>query len=105
MYIRIVTFGLDGIAAEQYEAQAEAIAEQFTHWRGLQSKLWLADHATNTFGGVYLFDSKAHADETRRSPLFRALTNNSHFTDLTIREYDTLRSPTRTTAAGVVPTA
>ena len=99
MYIRIVTFALTGITPEQYEAQANAIADQFMHWPGLQWKIWLADRSRNTYGGIYLFDDKQHADQSRHSALFVGLTSNTHFTDLTITEYDTLTTATALTTA------
>jgi putative monooxygenase ydhR len=105
VYIRVVTFHLDGIAAEEYEQQAAAIAEAFTAWPGLHAKLWLADPERRTFGGVYLFGSKRDADSSRSTPLFQAMVANPNLADLSIEEFDTLPAPTAVTASGLVAAA
>jgi Putative mono-oxygenase ydhR len=98
MYIRVVTFGLAGITAEQYARHAEAIAADFTAWPGLRAKFWLADGPGDRFGGVYLFDSKDDADRSRETPLFAGLLHNPALTGLTVDEYETLAAPTAVTA-------
>jgi hypothetical protein len=100
MYIRIVTFHLHGITEHQYEHHAARVADAFTAWPGLRAKYWLADRPQRLFGGVYLFDSKAHADTSRGTPLFAGMADNPAFTDLSIHEFDTLSAPTSITAAG-----
>ena len=70
MHIRIVTFGLN-IPAEDYSAHAVHIAPGFTEWPGLLAKWWLADPASATFGGVYVFATPADADYSRHTDLFR----------------------------------
>jgi hypothetical protein len=101
MYIRVVTFGLAGITAEQYARRAEEVAPAFTAWPGVRSKLWLADARRNRFGGVYLFDSEDDADRSRETPLFTGLLHNPALIDLTVDEYATLAAPTGVTG-GVV---
>ena len=64
MRIRIVTFGLT-IPAEAYAAHAAHIAGGFRTWPGLLGKWWLADPASGTYGGVYLFASRHDADRSR----------------------------------------
>ena len=98
MYIRLVTFKLAGGSADDYERQAEGLAEAFNAWAGLRAKIWLADRDRRTFGGVYLFDAKASADESRSTPLFAALAEGQGVTDLSIEEFDTLPVPTSITA-------
>ena len=52
MYIRIVTFRLQGMDPDDYEEMAERLAVTFRQWPGLTAKLWLADRETSTFCGV-----------------------------------------------------
>jgi hypothetical protein len=99
MYIRIVTFGLQGMDADQYQGQAAGLAAAFARWPGLLAKYWLADSRRETFGGVYVFDSREAADRSRDTDLFAGLTQNATFTDVTIREFDTLPEPTRVTTS------
>ncbi len=97
MRIRIVTFGLN-IPAEDYTAHALHIAPEFNAWPGLAAKWWLADAASDTFGGVYLFASRQDADRSRQTDLFRGMYTNPALKDVTIREYDVLDAPTAITA-------
>ena len=101
MYLRIVTFGLDGVTPEQYAEQATAVAGEFVGWPGLCAKYWLANEGAGRYGGVYVFADKESADMSRTTPLFGALAGNPAFTDLTITEYDTLSAPTAITAGAL----
>jgi hypothetical protein len=97
MHIRIVTFALN-IPTEAYTAHAVHIAPGFTAWPGLLGKWWLADTASGTFGGVYLFASKHDADRSRRTETFRGMFTNPALKDVTVQEYDVLDAPTAITA-------
>ena len=96
MRIRIVTFGLN-IPADDYTAHAVHIAREFTAWPGLLGKWWLADPASGTFGGVYLFASRRDADRSRETELFRGMDANPALRDITVREYELLDAPTAIT--------
>ena len=97
MYTRIVTFRLDGPSHEAYVAQADAIADAFAAWRGLLSKVWLADPHTGRYGGVYVFESKAHADASRQSPEFLSLMCLPTFANVRVDEFEVLDDPTAIT--------
>jgi hypothetical protein len=98
MYVRIVTFRLDGIAAADYQDHVAAIAPEFTAWRGLLAKIWIADHAADTYGGIYLFTDRGSADRSRDTDLFRSMAANRAFADLCVREFEVLDEPTTITA-------
>ena len=74
------------------------VAEQFTHWPGLRSKVWLADPATNTYGGVYVFDSEESAERSRSTEQFREMLESPVFESISIAEYPTLEAPTAITS-------
>jgi Putative mono-oxygenase ydhR len=97
MYLRIVTFRLDGPSHDAYVAQANAIADAFAAWPGLCSKVWLADEESGRYGGVYVFASKADADASRQTPEFLSLVSLPTFRDVTIEEFDILDEPTAVT--------
>jgi hypothetical protein len=96
MRVRIVTFGLT-IPADAYMAHAMDVAPGFTAWPGLLGKCWLADTASGTFGGVYLFASRYDADSSRETDLFRGMHANPALRDVSVREYDVLDAPTAIT--------
>ena len=81
MYVRIVTFSLNGPTDEQYRNRAAAIADMFNAWPGLQAKLWLADEAENRYGGIYLFVNQAAAQASRSTPLFGEVIADTSFAD------------------------
>jgi hypothetical protein len=95
--IRIVTFAL-GIPAENYVQHATHLAPEFSSWPGLQAKWWLGDTGSGTYGGVYLFATREDADLSRETELFRGMSTNPAFRDVTVREYDLLDAPTAISA-------
>jgi len=52
MHIQIVNFRLKGIDEQQYAKVCDELAPAFAAIPGLQSKVWLANRETATFGGV-----------------------------------------------------
>lgn len=98
MYVRIVTFHLADLSPEHYAAHCDRIADVFNAWPGLISKVWLADAASNTYGGVYLFESRRAAEASRETEVFAGMRANPHFADLSISEFDVLAGPTAVTA-------
>lgn len=103
MYARIVTFRLDGLTPAAYEAHAATIAPAFNAWPGLLAKVWIADHDGGTYGGVYLFADRESADRSRDTELYRAMTANPAFADLSIREFAVLADLTAITATVLAP--
>jgi len=97
MHVRIVTFGLN-VPVEAYAARAMHKAPHFSDWPGLLGKWWLADTASETFGGVYLFASPQDAERSRDTELFRGMFTNPALKDVTVREFDVLDAPTAITA-------
>ena len=101
MYVRIVTFRLAGLTAAEYRDHAAAVAPAFATWPGLVAKAWIADDEAGTYGGIYLFADRASADNARATDLFRSMTANPAFADLSVREFDVLEEPTAITAPAV----
>ena len=104
MYTRIVTFRLNGPTGDEYRQHAAAIADAFAAWDGLVAKLWIAEPGSETYGGIYVFASKDHADRSRQTPEFTGLVVNPGFTDLAINEYEVLDDLTARTG-GVLTAA
>ena len=103
MYTRIVTFRLNGPTEDQYRQQAATVAAGIAAWDGLIAKLWIADPEAETYGGIYLFASKDHADRSRQTPEFTGMVDNPAFIDLSIKEYEILDDLTTVTAPVLTP--
>ena len=96
-HIQVITFQLAGLEPAAYQAHCEASAPAFTQIRGLHAKTWLANPATNTYGGVYAWESREAMDAYINGPIFGALLANPGMVDVTTRDFDVLEGPTEVT--------
>jgi Putative mono-oxygenase ydhR len=102
MKIQIVNFQLDGIDEDAFRGSADELAPTFAAVPGLTAKLWLADRATNTYGGVYIFSDTDAQEAYANSELFAAVAGNPNLTGLTSRAFDVLAGPTAVTRGGLL---
>ena len=99
MHIQIVNFHLAGIGDQEFRAMSDQLAPVFAVVPGLISKTWLADPASNTYGGVYLWDSEASCINYKASELFNAVKSHPNFVEVSSREFGVLDGPSRITRA------
>jgi hypothetical protein len=99
MDILIVTFRLVGLDDATYRAHAEALAPRFLGVPGLLAKTWLADPATNTYGGVYAFADRASLEAYLASDIVSGMLANPHFEAIELRAFGTVEAATRITNA------
>jgi hypothetical protein len=97
MHVQVVNFRLKGIDDAGFRAMCDQLAPAFKDIDGMQAKIWLADPATNTYGGIYLWDDRAAMEEFARSDLFHAVLSHPNFADLTAHDYEVLEGPTALT--------
>jgi hypothetical protein len=97
VHIQIVNFHLNGIDEAQYRAACGQDAPTIAAIPGLVSKVWLADQATNTYGGVYTWRDRQAMEDFLDSELFRELSGDPSVTDLTSRDFGVLEGPTQVT--------
>jgi heme-degrading monooxygenase HmoA len=97
MHIQIITFNLDGITASEYADMALELSPIFADFPGLISKHWLADDDTNTYGGVYLWESKDAFNTYLASELFAGVGGNPNLINATSKDYSVLEAPTKVT--------
>jgi len=97
MHIQIVNFNLREMSHADYEAFCIEVAPAFTGIPGLLSKTWLADEASNTYGGVYFWTSKAAMEDFFQTDLFKAVVSNRKLANLTSRDFNELEPPGRAT--------
>ena len=96
-HIQIVTFQLAGLEPEAYRAHCETAAPAFTEIPGLRAKAWLANPSTNTYGGVYAWESREAMEGYVSGPIFGALLANPGVADVTTRDFRVLERPTEIT--------
>ena len=101
MHIQIVNFHLAGIGDDEFRAMSDQLAPAFAEVPGLISKTWLADAASNTYGGVYLWDTEASCRNYKASELFNAVKTHPNFAEVSSREFGVLDGPSRITRAFV----
>jgi hypothetical protein len=109
-HIQIVTFGLHGLDPDEYARHCEAVAPAFAEIAGLRAKAWIADPASNTFGGVYAWESREAMEDYVAGPVFGGLRANPAMRDVVTRDFAVLERPTRITrrryaAAPTLPVA
>jgi len=96
-HIQIVTFQLAGLEPDAYRAHCEAVAPRFTEIPGLRAKAWLACPSTNTYGGLYAWESRETMEAYLSGPIFGALLANPGMAHVTTRDFDVLERPTEIT--------
>jgi hypothetical protein len=98
MHIMIVNFGLKDLSEADYSrACEEQFAGAFQAVPGLVSKIWLRNAETNTYGGVYVWESREAMLAFQNSELARMVLTNPHFSNATITDFGILEAPTRAT--------
>ena len=97
MHIQIINFNLNGLSHEDYSGACNEIAQTFADLPGLISKHWLANKDTNTYGGVYFWESKKAMQTYLESEVFSQVANNPSFANATSKDFAILESPTKTT--------
>ena len=97
MHIQVINFNLEGITRTEYEAVCNELAEAFAALPGLISKHWLADDENNTYGGVYIWESKDAYERYLQSELFAGVGANPALINITSKDYDVIEAPTRVT--------
>lgn len=79
------------------ELLCNQLAPAFAAVEGLQSKVWLADPDTNTYGGVYTFASDADVDRFLASQLFADVGAHPSLVNPSVRRFQVIDEPTQIT--------
>lgn len=97
MHIVIVNFHLKGVTPSEYYSLCDQLAPAFAEVPGLVSKVWLDGPDTNTFGGVYTFES---ADAGRRfleSDLAAQVVSHPNLEGVAATDFGVIEGPTQIT--------
>jgi len=99
--IQVVNFNLNDISDADYRSVCDGLAPELARVPGLLSKVWLADEASNTYGGVYTWADRQAMDDFARSDFFKAFVTNPNFANITSRVFGILEGPSQVTRAAI----
>jgi hypothetical protein len=105
MHVQIVNFNLQDLSDGDYRRACDGLAPVFADVPGLVSKTWLADEATNTYGGIYTWVDRAAMEAFASSDLFKSVASNPNFANITSRDFAVLAGPTAITQARILTAA
>lgn len=97
MHVQIINFQLKGVTAAEYGKLCNDLAPAFAGLPGLLAKVWLADAATNTYGGVYLWQDRQAMESFTKTDLFRSVATHPNLADITSKDFAVMEAPTRVT--------
>ena len=101
MIIQVVNFNLNGLSDADYRSACDGLAPELADVPGLISKVWLADEASNTYGGVYTWANREAMEAFARSDFFKAFAANPSFANITATAYGILEGPSEVTRAPI----
>ena len=88
MQAQIITYQLKDISQEEYLKQmVEPDAPILANVNGLISKVWLVDEEKNTFGGFYLWETKAAMEAFMHSDLVAAVVSRPFLKNVSSVDY------------------
>jgi quinol monooxygenase YgiN len=99
--IQVVTFSLNGLKDADYRSVCDGLAPELAAAPGLISKVWLADEASNTYGGVYTWADRQAMETFARSDFFKAFATNPSFANITATAYGILEGPSEVTRTSI----
>ena len=97
MYMQVVSFQLKGMSEADFRTLCDQLAPQWAAIPGLISKVWLANPATNTYGGVYTWENREAMERFTQSELFAAVAAHPNFEGITSTDFGVLEGPTAVT--------
>ena len=97
MHIQVINFNLEGNNRAEYEAVCDELAGAFAPLPGLISKHLLADEENNTYGGVYIWETRDVYEAYLNSELFAGVGANPALVNIVSKDFDVIEGPTRVT--------
>ena len=94
MHVQVVNFNLKDMTDAEYRAICDDFTPAISSIPGLLSKVWLADEAANTYGGVYFWKDSQAMETYAQGDIFNAIATNPHFVNITATDYGIVEGPT-----------
>jgi hypothetical protein len=95
--LQVVNFNLNDLSDADYRSVCDGLAPELAAVPGLLSKVWLADEASNTYGGVYTWVDLQALEAFARSDFFKAFASNPNFANITSTSFGILEGPSQVT--------
>ncbi len=98
MHAQIITYKLKNISAADYQTQmVKPDAPILAAVSGLKSKVWLSNPDKNTYGGFYLWESRADMERFMASDLVKAVVSRPFLMDIHSEDFDIPEAASRIT--------
>jgi hypothetical protein len=97
MHIQVVTFALQGLSDEEYQAGCEESAPVFAKIPGLVSKVWLRDVERGVYGGVKVWTDRQAMEAYLKGDIWRELVTDPAVVDPHSQDFGVIEGPTRVT--------
>jgi hypothetical protein len=97
MHIQVIHFNLKGVSEGEYYQLCDELAPTFAKVPGLLAKTWLANPCKNTYGGIYLWESKQAMSAFMQTELFCAVKAHPHLANLTSKDFAVMEGPSHVT--------
>ena len=97
MIIQVVNFNRNGLSDAEYRSVCDGLAPELARVPGLISKVWLADEASNTYGGVYTWIDHQALEAFAQSDFFKSFASNPNFANITSKVFGILEGPSQVT--------
>lgn len=97
MHVQVVNFNLKDTTEDAYRELCDQLASTFAAMPGLIAKYWLADAATNNYGGVYIWESPEAMAAYVNGEFWASVGTHPNLTNITTRDYGILDGPTGVT--------
>ena len=101
MIIQVVNFNLKDLSDADYRSACDGLAPELARVPGLLSKVWLADEAANTYGGVYTWVDRSAMEAYLRSDIFAGVAANPNFAHVRSSIFGILEGPSQITRASI----
>ena len=87
MHILVINFTAD-TTPEQFDNLVKADAPVFAEIDGLIHKNFVFNHEEKTYGGVYMFESKATLKDYMAGDIFKSVVENPEWSNHLVRHYE-----------------
>jgi hypothetical protein len=103
MHVQIINFRLKDVSEADYKKLCDELAPEYAAVPGLVSKVWLADSAAGSYGGVYLWSDRQAMEDFAKTELFNSVATHPNLADIKSTDFAVLEAPTAVTRGLLEP--